>query len=187
MIDEVVSGRSLKILLLEDVPTDAELELRELARAGILFESRVVSDRELFKKTLTEFRPDIILSDYSFPSGFNGLIALSLAREIPPDTPFIFVSGTIGEERAIESLKMGATDYILKNRPDRLPQAVIRAIKDTEEKIALRIGKKAMERDPCSRRDSLIGQSNSFSISFTMTTWRSRELLQTVARSSARR
>ena len=144
MIDEVVSGRSLKILLLEDVPTDAELELRELARAGILFESRVVSDRELFKKTLTEFRPDIILSDYSFPSGFNGLIALSIAREIAPDTPFIFVSGTIGEERAIESLKMGATDYILKNRPDRLPQAVIRAIKDTEEKIALRMAEEAL-------------------------------------------
>ncbi len=146
MSDPIIPKKRLKILLLEDVPTDAELELRELARAGILFESRVVSDREAFQEGLSDFHPDIILSDYSFPSGFNGLVALSIAREVTPDTPFIFVSGTIGEERAIESLKMGATDYILKNRPDRLPQAVLRAIEEVEEKIALRTAEEALRK-----------------------------------------
>ena len=144
MLDEIVPSRRIKILLLEDIPADAELELRELLKAGILFESRVVVDRESFQKTLGEFQPHVILSDYSFPSGFNGLIALSIAREAAPDTPFIFVSGTIGEERAIESLKMGATDYILKSRPDRLPQAVIRAIHDAEEKVSLRMAEEAL-------------------------------------------
>ncbi|MHB1605560.1 MAG: sensor domain-containing protein [Leptospirales bacterium] len=144
MVDDIVPSRMIKILLIEDVPTDAELELRELLKAGIIFESRVVSDRDSFKKSLGEFQPDIILSDYSFPSGFNGLIALSISREMVPDTPFIFVSGTIGEERAIESLKMGATDYILKSRPDRLPQAVIRAIHDAEERVRLRMAEEAL-------------------------------------------
>ena len=78
-------------------------------------------------------RFDLIISDYSLPS-FDGLSALSLARELSPETPFIFFSGTIGEEVAVESLKNGATDYVLKQRPDRLMSSIRNALRGAEER-----------------------------------------------------
>ena len=134
----------LKILFCEDVATDAELEIRELARAGLHFKTMVVKSEEGFRKGILEFAPDVILSDYTLPSGFNGLRALEITQELRPDIPFIFVSGTIGEERAIESLKRGATDYVLKDHPDRLPQAVLRAVSESEEKRLLRETQEAL-------------------------------------------
>jgi diguanylate cyclase (GGDEF)-like protein/PAS domain S-box-containing protein len=117
----------LRILMAEDMATDAELVLLELARAGLRATHRIVDSEKSFVDALREFAPDVILSDFSLP-GFNGMAALALSREICPDTPFIFVSGTIGEESAIDAVKSGATDYVLKSNLVRLPSAVERAL-----------------------------------------------------------
>ncbi|HKB73426.1 MAG TPA: response regulator, partial [Burkholderiales bacterium] len=109
----------LRILLVEDVADDAELALLELGRAGLHADQRVVDNEKSFVDALREFKPDVILSDFSMP-GFDGMAALARARDICPDTPFIFVSGTIGEESAIDAVKSGATDYVLKNNLVRL-------------------------------------------------------------------
>jgi diguanylate cyclase (GGDEF)-like protein/PAS domain S-box-containing protein len=123
----------IRILLTEDVATEAELELRELKRAGLQVDHRIVDTEEAFLRELSEFEPDIILSDFSMPH-FDGMAALSIARELVPDTPFIFVSGTIGEEYAIRALKNGASDYVLKTNLVRLPPAVERAMQDKHER-----------------------------------------------------
>jgi two-component system sensor histidine kinase UhpB len=120
-------------LILEDSAADADLAMDELQEAGIAFVSEIVERRDAFIKTLEEFSPDIILSDYSLPS-FDGLSALEIARAKSPDTPFIFVSGAMGEETAIEFLQKGATDYVLKNRLSRLGPAVSRALHEAEAK-----------------------------------------------------
>ena len=125
----------LRILLIEDVPTDAELEVRELKRAGLRVVHRIVETEEAFRLALREFRPEIIISDFTMPH-FDGMFALTLARELAPDVPFIFVSGTIGEEYAIRALKNGATDYVLKNNLVRLPAAVERALQESAERAA---------------------------------------------------
>src|SRR5256885_13854118 len=129
--------KQLKILLLEDMPSDAELELLELDRAGLRATHRIVDSEKSFVDALREFAPDVILSDFSMP-GFDGMAALALARERSPDTPFIFVSGTIGEESAIDALKSGATDYVMKTNLVRLPAAVERAFREGKERAARR-------------------------------------------------
>ena len=88
--------KELRILMVEDVPADAELEIRELKRAGLRVAHRRVETEEAYREALREFQPEIILSDFSMPH-FDGMLALGLAREVVPDVPFIFVSGTIGE------------------------------------------------------------------------------------------
>src|SRR5882672_5468613 len=124
---------TIRILLAEDVAADAELELRELKRAGLRVTPRIVDRPDDFVAALREFTPHVILSDFSMP-GFDGMEALALAREISPDTPFVFVSGTIGEEHAIRALKSGATDYVLKSNLVRLPVAVTRALEEAKER-----------------------------------------------------
>src|SRR5216684_8432124 len=117
----------IRVLLLEDTPSDAELMLRELQRASLEVTARRVETEEEFRQQLTEWPVDVILADYSLPT-FDGEAALRIAREIAPEVPFIFVSGSIGEERAVLALRGGATDYILKDRMSRLATAVIRAL-----------------------------------------------------------
>ena len=126
-------NKELAILILEDVATDAELLKDELSETGIAFHERCVATKASFLKALDDFCPDLILSDYSLPS-FNGLSALKIAREKCPEVPFIFVSGALGEELAIELLKKGATDYVLKNRLSRLVPAVTRALQEVTER-----------------------------------------------------
>jgi diguanylate cyclase (GGDEF)-like protein/PAS domain S-box-containing protein len=128
---------TIRVLLTEDVASDAELEVRELKRAGLRVTHRLVDTEESFLQALRDFAPDIILSDFSMP-GFDGMAALAIARERVPDIPFIFVSGTIGEEYAIRALKSGATDYVLKTNLLRLPAAVERAIAESKERRELR-------------------------------------------------
>jgi len=123
----------IRVLLAEDVPSDAELEVRELKRAGLRVEHRIVSDEDGFRRELREFSPDVVLSDFSMPH-FDGMAALTLARDEAPEIPFIFVSGTIGEEYAIRALKNGAIDYVLKSNLVRLPVAVERAIAEARER-----------------------------------------------------
>ncbi len=125
----------LKILLLEDVVADSELELWELKRAGIECKPMRVDNRDDFIEQLHAFEPDVILSDFSLPQ-FDGLSALTIARQERPQTPFIFVSGTIGEDTAIEAVRRGATDYILKTNMARLGTAVKRAVKEAAERVA---------------------------------------------------
>src|SRR5512135_1212462 len=126
-------SEKLKVLILEDVPTDAELMIEELAESGMTFDSRRVATKGSYVGAIADFHPDIILSDYSLPS-FDGLSALKIAREKCPDVPFIFVSGALGEEMAIDLLKKGATDYVLKSRLSRLEPAVSRALHEVEER-----------------------------------------------------
>jgi DNA-binding NtrC family response regulator len=125
----------LRILILEDVLTDAELMENELRKGGINFVSKLVKKREDFLRELKDFAPHIILSDYNVPS-FSGPLAMEIVKEQYPDIPFIFVSGAIGEELAIETLKKGATDYVLKDRLPRLVPAVSRALREIEERTA---------------------------------------------------
>ena len=137
MRETVEVTQDMRLLLIEDVPTDAELEIRELKRAGLRVVHRVVDTEDAYREALRDFRPDLILSDFTMPH-FDGMLALALARELVPDVPFIFVSGTIGEEYAIGALKNGATDYVLKNNLLRLPAAVERAMRDVHEITARR-------------------------------------------------
>jgi len=126
-------SETLHILILEDVAADAELMEDELKQAGLIFVSRRVATRAAFIKQLDEFMPDLILADYSLPS-FDGKAALQIVLDKSMDVPFIFVSGALGEELAIELLKKGATDYILKNRLSRLVPSVKRALNELAER-----------------------------------------------------
>ncbi len=125
----------LHILILEDVDTDAELVERELRKGEWEFTPKRVATRDAYLQELEAFAPDLILADYSLP-GFNGAEALTIAKEQCPVVPFVFVSGAIGEDMAIEMLKQGATDYVLKNRLSRLLPSVRRALSEAEERSA---------------------------------------------------
>jgi diguanylate cyclase (GGDEF)-like protein/PAS domain S-box-containing protein len=127
----------IRVLIAEDSNADAELNLRELKRAGLAVEHRIVDTEQEFVRALGEFAPDVIVSDFSMPR-FDGMAALAIAHEQAPDTPFIFVSGTIGEEYAIRALKNGAIDYVLKGNLLRLPAAVERALQDARVRRAHR-------------------------------------------------
>lgn len=124
-------NRPLHILLLEDSPADAELNERMLRKAGIVFHSLRVDTLDAFTAALDTFHPDIILADYRL-LGFTGLDALAIASRKAPQTSFILVSGVMGEELAVSSIRQGATDYILKDRLARLPEAVQRALEEKE-------------------------------------------------------
>ena len=132
---------TLRILILEDVPTDAELVKRELRNAGITFTSRFVDTRDDFLKQLEDFSPDIVLSDYSMPQ-FNGMEALELVKERYPSIPLIIVTGSLNEETATECIKAGADDYVIKEHLTRLGPAVNGAM----EKKRLRGEKERVEK-----------------------------------------
>src|SRR5258708_12356233 len=112
-------AEQLRILLVEDSPNDAELVLRELTRGGLDFQSRRVQTEPDFRRELHEFRPHLVISDFSMPQ-FSGRSALAIAREFRADIPFIFISGTIGENVAVDMMKAGANDYVMKNNLARL-------------------------------------------------------------------
>jgi PAS domain S-box-containing protein len=123
---------TLRILNLEDNANDAELNEAMLSARWPQCELVRVENREDFISALEQDDVDLILSDYTMPN-FNGLEALSIAHERKPEIPFLFVSGTIGEDAAIEAMKNGATDYVLKHRLMRLIPAVDRALRESEE------------------------------------------------------
>jgi PAS domain-containing protein len=133
----------LRILNLEDNPIDAELNEATLKRHWPDGHLVRVDSRDAYIAALERADMDVILSDYSMP-GFDGQRALALAREKCPDIPFLFVSGTIGEEAAIEALKNGATDYVLKHRLTRLVPAVERALREMADRAERRRAEEAM-------------------------------------------
>lgn len=126
----------LQILHLEDNPRDAALVEAMLETAGITCAVTLVKTRKDFQAAIEQDTFDLIISDFSLPM-FDGLAALKLARQIGSLKPFIFVSGTMGEEVAVESLKQGATDYVLKDRLGRLGTSVKRALREAEAEAAL--------------------------------------------------
>lgn len=117
----------LRILLIEDLVSDVELVKLELGRAKIHFHCRVVMKEEDFIREIQDFQPDIILSDYALPQ-FNGLKALQLTRNLYPHLPFVLVTGSTNEEIAVECMKQGADDYVLKRSLKRLPVALKNAM-----------------------------------------------------------
>ena len=125
-------NKELRILILEDTASDAELMEDELKQAGLVFIAKRVATKADFVRQMDEFLPDFILADYSLP-GFSGKSALNIVLNQYPDIPFIFVSGALGEELAVELLKKGATDYVLKNNLLRLAPSVNRALKELAE------------------------------------------------------
>lgn len=137
--------QGLRILIVEDLASDAELMAYELRQANITFSIRRVENDVDFLQQLEQFHPDLILSDYHLPH-FNGLAALALAQERCPDVPFIFVSGAIGEEVAIDTLKRGATDYVLKDRLSRLVPAVKRALREDADRRERRQAEEALQK-----------------------------------------
>lgn len=130
-------NKEYKILILEDIPADAELMEHELRKAELIFSSKRVDNRDSFIKELDDFSPDLVLSDYKLPQ-FDALSALAIIREKSPMTPVIVVSGTVGEEVAVETLKQGAEDYVLKDRLARLGAAATNALSHAQE-VAKRI------------------------------------------------
>jgi signal transduction histidine kinase len=120
-----------KVLILEDVPEDAELMIRELRKSGLDCVSQIVFEQEKFIEAIEKFQPDVMLVDYAVPK-LRGDQSLKLCIDKCPNTPFIYVSGTIGEEVAIEALTNGATDYVLKNQLSKLGPAVQRALSEAK-------------------------------------------------------
>ncbi len=123
----------LRLLQLEDDTVDADLITATLTEGGIPCQSQLVETRQAFVAALKEGRMDLILADYSIP-GFDGMTALTLARQHCPDVPFLFVSATIGEELAIDAMHQGATDYVLKQRLGRLVPSVQRALRELDDR-----------------------------------------------------
>ncbi|PKA02993.1 hybrid sensor histidine kinase/response regulator [Leptospira ellisii] len=121
-----------KFLFLEDSMVDLELIQRQITKARIEYEPIHVIDSEGFARAITNEKPDLILSDFKLPK-YDGFSALMDAKRMCPETPFIFVSGTYGEEAAIQTLTMGATDYVLKDRIEKLLPAVQRALHELED------------------------------------------------------
>ena len=136
--------RKIKVLLVEDRVEDAEMLLREMRMRGLSVVSQRVDTGTEFEEALAAFAPDLILSDYSLP-GFDGTEALRIAQKQRPDTPFIFVSGTIGEERAIQALRQGAVDYVLKENRARLVPAIERALREAADRDARRWAQRELE------------------------------------------
>ena len=127
--------KKLQLVMVEDSDADTELVARSLAKGGVDALIHRVETEPDFVQALQWMAPDIILSDFSLPQ-FDGLRALDIAVAHAPETPFIFVSGTIGEERAIDALRRGAIDYVLKTNLSRLPAAVERALREVSLKAA---------------------------------------------------
>src|SRR5882757_1770344 len=124
---------SLRILYLEDDPSDAELVQETLESDGIFCHVTRVETEGDFIASLEQGGFDLIFADYTLPS-FDGLSALKIAQQRWPHVPFIFVSGTLGEEVAIDALKIGATDYVFKTRLSRLVPSVQRALREAKQK-----------------------------------------------------
>src|SRR5438128_5365275 len=133
----------LRILLAEDSESDAELIQRELKRGGLDFQSHRVQTEADFRRELDEFQPHLVISDFSMPQ-FSGRSALAIAREFRADIPFIFISGTIGENVAVDMMKAGADDYVMKNNLARLLPALKRELREAEVRRGRRLAEERL-------------------------------------------
>jgi len=135
----------IQVLFVEDSEVDVELALRSLEQGGFEVSWNRVDLEEDLKRALGASQPHAILSDFSMPR-FDGIDALRLSKELAPGVPFIFLSGTIGEERAIEAMRLGATDYVLKNNMRRLVTVVRRALSEAGERERIRVAEEERAR-----------------------------------------
>src|SRR5467141_1086992 len=135
----------IQVLFVEDSEVDVELALRSLEQGGFEVSWERVDLEEDLKRSLAASKPQAILSDFSMPR-FDGIDALRLSKELAPGVPFIFLSGTIGEERAIEAIRLGATDYVLKNNMRRLGMVVRRALSEAGERERVRVAEEERAR-----------------------------------------
>lgn len=136
---------SIRLLHLDDDPSDAELIRRRLQAAGLSCDILWVNCKEAFESALERESFDLVLSDYKLP-GYDGLSALRHVREKQPELPVIMMSGGLSEEEAVDCLKAGATDYVLKQRPQRLDTAIRRALMEKDERAALRRAEEEIRR-----------------------------------------
>jgi len=141
----IATKSSVRILYLEDDRNDVELVRAKLEDEGLACNVIPVETQADFIAALNNYGFDVILADYKLPS-FDGLTALNIARQKVPEVPFIFVSGSMGEELAIDSLKRGATDYVLKQRLSRLGPAIRRALEEAEERLERRKAEEEVKR-----------------------------------------
>jgi two-component system cell cycle sensor histidine kinase/response regulator CckA len=155
------AAEKLRILMLEDVPMDAELVEYELQRSSIPFDARCVDTREAFLQELEDFRPDLILSDYTLPR-FDGMTALSLARERAPTVPFLIVTGSVNEETAVGCMKAGATDYLLKSNLARIGPAIEAALARVQSREAKARAEEALRRSEANLRAILNTSGQAF-------------------------
>lgn len=144
----------ISILLVEDSPLDADLCIAHLSAADLSFRLRQVQTEAEFRDALIRESPDLILSDISLPS-FDGHTALSIAKQVCPDIPFVIVSGVMGEEVAVDTLKHGATDYVLKQRLQRLAPAVNRALQEASYRRQARQNAEALQQSEARLRLAL--------------------------------
>jgi len=124
----------IKILFVEDLPSDVEIARRALKKEEMDFTDLVVDNEIDYKKSLKEFQPDIVISDYSMPS-FDGMSALKILMSFRKEIPFIILTGSMNEETAVECMKAGADDYVIKEHMHRLPLAVREALKHNQIRI----------------------------------------------------
>ncbi len=138
-----------RVLIAEDVPADAELNEREIRQVLTPCIFKRVETEEDFLRALDEFKPDFIISDYQMPT-FDGLTALKLTLERTPLTPFILVTGSMNEDTAVDCMKAGATDYVVKEHLKKLGPAVIRALEEKKirmERLAATGGSEGKRRE----------------------------------------
>jgi PAS domain S-box-containing protein len=138
-------GEEIRILMVEDAPTDAELIQLELRRSGLECAFEQVAAAADLRTALDRFVPHVALLDFHL-LGFDGMEALEIVRRLKPELPCIFVTGALGDELAVEIIRQGATDFILKSNLSRLPSAVRRALDESEERERLRRAEQALKR-----------------------------------------
>jgi len=126
----IYEAPAIRIVLVEDDSDDAELVRARFVEAGFRFELERVESSPTFRAAILRGDVDLVIADYSLPR-FDGVAVLELVRELRPDIPVVLISGLIGEDLAIETLKLGATDYVLKQRLDRLVPVVLRALRES--------------------------------------------------------
>ena len=129
---------AIKILLIDDSPIDAELNLMALRRGGVRYEHRIAGNEAELRAVLAVFEPDLVLCDFRLPD-LDGFAAQALVREAYADLPLIFVTGAITEDHAVIALKSGAVDYVLKSNLLRLPMAATRAVQESRERRRLEV------------------------------------------------
>ncbi|MCK9200441.1 MAG: HD domain-containing protein [Gallionella sp.] len=154
-MEQTSMNRELRVLMLEDTVTDAELAERELRKAGIVFTALRVETQDAFERALAEFHPDIILSDYKLPN-FNGMAALGIVQRDHPEVPVVMVTGALSDIEAVELIHAGAKDYVLKDRLARLAPAVQRALATEQSTRARQAAEKALRESEKKLRSSLL-------------------------------
>ena len=130
--------KELRILIVDDSTADAELVTRELGKVGLAHTSKWVKSKDEFLKALWEYAPDMVLCDYMMPD-LGAPMALEIIKKTSQNIPLIVVSGTIGEDVAVDMMRLGATDYVMKDKIFKLAPAVKRAIKENDEYIGRKL------------------------------------------------